>query len=112
MIKRIVILSLYLFSLSSFACDKALPTNDVNFCASFKVAATCYCTTSGLPTGLCQDMNALYNRMITVFGTLRKACEYQRYTSTEDCMDNWNCYRFGGVDSRGRLCSSNKQACK
>ena len=112
MIKRIIVVLMYFFSMSAFSCSNALPTNDVNFCPSFKSVATCYCTSSGLPAGMCQDMNALYNRMISVFGTLRKACEYQHYTSTQDCIDNWNCYRLGGIDSRGRLCSSNQQACK
>lgn len=111
MIKRIFVVCLYFFSLSAFSCSSALPTDHVNFCSSFKTAATCYCTSSGLPAGMCQDMNALYNRLISVFGSLQKACEYQRYTTTQDCMDNWNCYRFGGVDSHGRLCSSNRQAC-
>ena len=120
MINRIFVIFICFFSVSAFAysdalpaiaCPNALPTNDVNFCSSFKSVATCYCTSSGLPSGMCQDVNALYNRMISVFGSLQKACEYQHYTSTQDCMDNWNCYRLGGVDSRGRLCSSNKKAC-
>lgn len=97
---------------TNFACGSALPTNNVNFCSSFEKVAPCYCTSSGLPSGMCQDMDALYKRMIAVFGTLKKACEYQKYTSTQDCVDNWTCYRFGGVDSRGRWCSSNKSACK
>lgn len=110
--KRILAICMYFFGFSAFACTNALPTNDPGFCPSFKVAATCYCTSSGLPAGMCQDMNALYSRMLSVFGSLQKACEYQRYTSTQDCMDNWNCYLFGGIDSRGRLCSSNRQACR
>ncbi len=60
---------------------------------------------------MCQDMNALYNRMIAVFGSLQKACAFQHYTSTQDCIDNWTCYRQGGVDSRGRACSSNRSPC-
>ncbi|WP_173236757.1 hypothetical protein [Legionella antarctica] len=111
MIKRIFGVCMYLFSLSVFSCPGALPTDHVNFCASFRTAATCYCTSSGLPAGMCQDMTALYNRLIGVFGSLQKACEYQRYTTTQDCMDNWNCYRLGGIDSHGRLCSSNQLAC-
>jgi hypothetical protein len=95
----------------ALACAKALPTDSPKFCASFKVAATCYCTSSGLPAGMCQDMNALYKRMVGVFGTLQKACEFQKYTSTQDCMDNWNCYLFGGTDSRGKLCSATKNPC-
>jgi hypothetical protein len=99
-------------SVFAFACSNALPTDNPGFCSSFKSVATCYCTNSGLPSGMCQDMNALYNRMIGMFGSLQKACEFQHYTTTQDCVDNWNCYRLGGVDSRGRLCSSNRNACQ
>lgn len=119
MIKRIFLLSLYLFSLASFAstnmsylaCTNAVPTDNANFCASFRIAAPCYCAESGLPAGMCQDMTKLYERMIAAFGSLKKACEYQRYTSPQDCMDNWNCFRLGGTNSQGRLCSSTGKAC-
>jgi hypothetical protein len=113
MMRRILAVLMCFFSLSAFsaACTNAVPTNDPGFCPSFKTAAICYCIASGLPAIMCQDMNLLYARMISVFGSLRKACEYQKYTPPEDCVDNWNCYRLGDVDSRGRLCSSNKNAC-
>jgi|SRR5580704_4658984 hypothetical protein len=115
MIKRIFVFCMYLFSLSTFAytnilftapspCTDALPTDNKDFCPSFRSAATCYCASSGLPQGMCLDMTALYNRMISVFGSLQKACEYQRYTTTQDCIDNWTCYRSGGIDSHGRIC--------
>lgn len=112
MIKQIFAFFIYFCSFSAFSCINALPTDNVNFCPSFKTAAVCYCTSSGLPGGMCQDMNTLYNRMLSVFGSLQKACEYQKYTSTQDCMDNWNCYRLGGVDSRGRRCSSTGMKCQ
>jgi hypothetical protein len=112
MIKKIVVVIALFFSVSSFACPRAVPTDNVGFCASFKSAATCYCTSSGLPGGMCQDMNQLYLRMLSVFGTLQKACEYQNYTSAQDCMNNWNCYLRGGVDSTGKSCSSTKKACQ
>lgn len=111
MIKGISVVVLFFLSSTVFCCGSALPTNDVNFCPSFKSVATCYCTASGLPAGMCQDMNALYNRLMGVFGSLKKACEYQHYTTPQDCMDNWNCYRIGGTDSRGRLCSATKLPC-
>ena len=102
----------YFLSIPAFACSNALPTDDANFCPSFKSVATCYCVSSGLPSGMCQDMKALYERMINLLGSLKKACEYQHYTSTQDCIDNWNCYRLGGMDSHGRLCSSTGKACQ
>ena len=110
--KKILVGFIYFFSISAFACPMAVPTNNVNFCASFKAVATCHCTSSGLPSGMCQDINALYNRMLIVFGSLQKACEYQHHTSTPICMDNWNCFLHGGVDSRGNVCSSTGMACQ
>ena len=114
MLKGLLAVLLFIVQSSVFAlgCSKASSTDSSDFCPTFKVAATCYCTSSGLPSGMCQDMNALYNRMISVFGSLKKACEFQHYTTPQECIDNWNCYLFGGVDSRGRLCNVNKQPCK
>lgn len=112
MIKLFCAIGMYICSVLAFACPNAVATDDVNFCTSFKSVATCYCTSSGLPSGMCQNMNSLYNRMIIIFGSLQKACEYQHYTSTEDCLNNWNCYRNGGIDSRGKICSSTKLACQ
>lgn len=112
MIKKIAISSMLAFSLSAYSCPSALPTDNVSFCSSFKSVATCYCTSSGLPSGMCQDMNQLYNRMVVVFGSLKKACDYQHYTTPQDCMNNWNCYRTGGVDSTGKQCSSTQRACQ
>ena len=112
MFKNFFVVFAIFFSISSFACPRAVATDDVNFCSSFKSAATCYCTSSGLPAGMCQDMNQLYLRMLSVFGTLQRACEYQTSTSPQDCVNNWNCYLHGGVDSTGKSCSSTQRACQ
>jgi len=115
--KLIHFLFLCLFSVSSFAatiyasCPKAVPTNNPGFCGSFKSVATCHCTSSGLPSGMCQDMNVIYKRMISIFGSVQKACEYQKDTSVQDCMNDWLCYRTGGTDSTGNLCSGTGKAC-
>lgn len=92
-------------------CPHAAPTNALNFCPSFQSVAQCHCTSAGLPSGMCRDVNAIYNRMITVFGSQLKACQYQRDTSVQECMDDWDCYRLGGKDSFGRLCSGTGKAC-
>ncbi len=92
------------------SCPAALATTNVNFCSSFKTAATCYCTSSGLPSGMCQDMKAIYDRMINIFGSQRKACEYQKNTPVQTCMDDWDCYHTGG--NHGGLCSSTGKACE
>lgn len=114
--KKILILIFSCLSFSCFAakssCPQAVPTNDPNFCFSFKSVAECHCTTSGLPRGMCTDMQKIWDRMISVFGTLKAACNYQTDTSPQTCIDDWNCYRIGGKDSRGRLCSATGKSCK
>jgi len=110
--KTLSIALLYCVSMTAMAsCPRAVPTNDSDFCASFKSVAVCHCTSSGIPAGMCTDMNALYSRMISLFGTLQRVCAYQRHTSTQDCIDNWTCYRQGGIDSQGRECSATQKAC-
>lgn len=110
--KNVLAIVFALFSISSFAaCTNALPTNNPGFCASFKVAATCYCVAKGLPAGMCQDMKVLYNRMVGTFGTLDRACAYQNNTSKQECIDDWNCYLGGKTDSQGRACSGTGLAC-
>jgi len=112
MMKKIFIAMMFFISTESFSCNNALPTDDPNFCSSFKSVATCYCTSSGLPSGMCQNMNTLYARMISIFGSLQKACEYQTSTTPQDCVNNWNCYLNGGVDSFGKSCSSTRMPCQ
>ncbi|PJD94414.1 MAG: hypothetical protein CK426_06455 [Legionella sp.] len=114
MIKQLGAAALFFLSGSLFAmvCPSSTSTDNPNFCSSFKTAAICHCTTSGLPAGMCQDMNALYNRMMSVFGSLEQACTYQKHTSRQVCIDSWNCYRRGGVDSSGRACSGSRRACQ
>lgn len=93
-------------------CPQALPTSDAGFCPSFKSVAECHCVESGLPKKMCQDVQVIYNRMIAMFGSVQKACEYQHDTSTQNCIDDWNCYRLGGKDSQGKLCGGTGNACK
>jgi len=105
-------LFVFLFFISSlgFACPQATATNAPNFCATFRVAAKCHCTT-GLPAMMCVKIQTLYQRLLVVFGTLEKACEYQHDTTKEDCMDSWNCYLYGGNNVGGNLCSGTGRAC-
>jgi hypothetical protein len=110
--KKLIVFFFIVFSGYNYACERALPVDHPQFCLSFKSVASCHCTTSGLPYGMCQDVHMLYNRMIAVFKTLEKACQYQQHTSPQDCMNNWNCYLKGGVDSEGHLCSSTGRACE
>jgi hypothetical protein len=110
--KKIWVTLMWCFSISALACPNALPTDDVNFCASFKTAASCYCSDQGVPFGMCQDMHVLYNRMMVVFKTIDRACEFQHYTSKQNCIDNWRCYLAGGTDSTGRSCGATQLPCE
>lgn len=116
--KRTLILLACAFSMSSFAggallkCPQALPTDSPKFCPSFKSVAECHCVSAGLPKMMCQNVESIYTRMISMFGSLQKACEYQKDTTVQTCIDDWNCYRKGGKDSQGRLCSSTGKSCR
>ncbi|CDZ77170.1 hypothetical protein BN59_01452 [Legionella massiliensis] len=115
MLKKLGLIAIFsLFISLSFAatsCLKAKPTNDPLFCASFKSVAKCHCVEFGLPSGMCEDMNQLYWRIVAMYGSLEQACKRQHETSAQDCMDNWHCFRDGGMDSQGRICSSNYSSC-
>jgi hypothetical protein len=93
------------------SCTKALPSNHQKFCSTFRNAAECACTSSGLPNSMCQNMKSLHERMITVFSSELEACKYQHDTTTQNCLDGWACYRRGGKDSHGRLCQTNGASC-
>jgi hypothetical protein len=113
--KLFLIASIFLssfFSVSSMACPGATEINGSGFCSSFQIAAQCHCTSSGLPSGMCNNMNLLYDRMVSMFGSLQRACEYQHDTSTQNCIDSWNCYRQGGTTSQNLLCSGTGHSCQ
>jgi hypothetical protein len=100
------------FSSISVSCSAALPSNEPGFCESFHVAAECYCSSSGLPRKMCNNMALLYQRMIAMLGSLENACRFQNNTSYQECIDDWVCYRSGGKNSRGELCSGTGNACE
>ena len=116
MIKKVAILFFCFFSISSYAsmmaCPAATSSSNPGFCSSFKLAAQCHCTSSGLPTGMCMNMKLLYTRMISTFGSVQRACEFQHDTSVQNCVDDWTCYRTGGKNSQNELCSSTGNACE
>lgn len=112
--KIFIILSFLAFSAVSHAnhCSDALPTNTNGFCNSFKSVAACYCTSKGLPRGMCNDMKTIYKRMIGFYGSIENACRFQRDTTTQTCIDDWNCYLYGGVDSNNQPCDGTGLACE
>ena len=116
MIKMIVCTVSLVFSMMTCAafsasCPHAEPSNSPGFCASFKVSAKCYCMSSKLSEGMCADMKLLYTRMISIFGTVQRACDFQRDTSPSDCVDAWHCFLDGGMTSSGGLCNATGASC-
>ncbi len=111
MMKTLFFIAVAFFSFSSFACSNASPTDDVSFCATFKTAAACYCSES-LPGCSRLSMDRIYSLLITRYRTLEAACNSQHHTDAQTCIDDWNCYRLGGIDSQGRACSSTQLPCQ
>ena len=117
MTKNTLILFFGLFLIASFstafsACPQATSASAPGFCSSFKLAAQCHCASAGLPKGMCLNMKSIYDRMISMFGSAQRACEYQRDTSVQNCMDAWACYRSGGKTSQNVMCSGTGSACE
>ena len=104
-------LFLSLFSIKSFACAQALPVDDPGFCQSFSDVARCYCQSQGLPARMCANVQLIYNRMISTFGSIDRACRYQKENTYQNCLDDWQCFLHGGVLPDGRVCSGTGQAC-
>lgn len=114
MIKKIFVTALFCLSTATFACGQAVPTTAANFCSSFQSVAMCHCnekTSPPLRPIVCANMGSLYTAMMARFHNLTAACQYQKDTTTQECIDDWNCYRNGGVNSQGAACSGNRKAC-
>lgn len=98
-------------SVSQADCPSADPASP-GFCDAFKAASVCYCTSyATLPKNRCSNMALVYKMMVASLGTLQRACDFQRNTSAQECIDDWNCYNYGGVTSTGQLCNGNGHAC-
>lgn len=114
MIKKIIATAICLFSFSCFsmtlACPSALPTTHPGFCASFASVASCHCS-STLPKKMCENIDQIYKLMIARYGSIEVACKFQKETTPQDCLDDWHCYRIGGKNSKGGLCSSTGKPC-
>lgn len=113
MIRKMVALAICLFSFSSFAmtsCPQAFPASQPGFCETFKTSVTCFCAQT-LPQKLCENINQVYQLMIARYGSVEIACKFQRETSIQVCIDDWRCYKNGGVDSQGGPCNGSGSAC-
>lgn len=101
------------WSLVTFAgvCPQTQQYDTPQFCQEFENIARCHCANSGLPARMCQKVDLIYSRMISTFGTIEKACRFQKDTSTQNCIDAWQCYLKGGQLADGRLCNGTGNAC-
>ena len=116
MVRVVVFICTTLLSIASFAvplssCPVASAIDGPGFCSSFKVAGQFHCA-AHLPKGMCTNMKSLYDRMTALYGSLARACESQHDTTTQKCIDAWNCYRLGGTTSQNELCSGTGSACE
>lgn len=93
-------------------CPNATSASSPNFCDSFKIAAECHCRASGLRPEMCTNYEMIYKRMMVTFGSLQRACEFQHDISTQECIDDWNCFRLGKTTSQAELCSGTGNACQ
>ena len=108
-------ISVITFLLSSMgyaaSCPQAVAFDDPGFCQSFQNVAQCHCQSSGLPARMCNNIQLVYKRMISTFGSIERACKYQKDTSYENCIQDWKCYLSGGSTADVHLCSGTGQAC-
>jgi hypothetical protein len=122
LMKKMLTLCLVMLSLISTAhasvpkqrhatCPQAVSSGDAAFCGSFHSVANCHCVESGVPVN-CDDLGALYDYMVAIFGSLDAACSFQEDTDKQTCIDDWNCYRNGGSNSLGQMCNASGNACQ
>jgi len=131
MIRKMLLFILFFSSISAFAttdvvsqylphpqvpaCDPhASISSSPDFCATFPPAATCNCINHKMTPAFCASMSNIYDVMMqTYHNNLADACnnpKAQTITSTQECIDDWNCYWHGGTSSTG-LCNGTGAAC-
>jgi hypothetical protein len=131
MIRKVLLFTLFFFNISTFAstdvvsqylpshqktaCDPhAAISSASNFCATFPPAATCNCENHGMTPAFCSDMTNIYTAMMqTYHHNLADACnnpKAQTVSSTQECIDDWNCYWSGGISTTGK-CNATGLAC-
>lgn len=95
-------------------CAQAVPTETAGFCASFASIAQCHCSVChGLPSGMCTNMETVYTRMIAAYKSVSAACLAQKdIVDPAVCMDDWKCYRDGGLNSKGLPCNATGRSCR
>jgi hypothetical protein len=92
-------------------CPATPPYDSPQYCTSFENIARCYCMNSGLSAKICNDVHLIYDRMVATFGSLDRACKFQKNSSYQQCMDSWICYLKGGQAKDGTLCNGTGLPC-
>lgn len=98
-------------SFSSWSCPQADAYDTPQFCSLFESIAKCHCQATGLPARLCSNVPQIYARMLATFGSIEKACRYQKDTSYQSCLEAWQCYQKGGQLPDGRICNGTGLPC-
>lgn len=111
------VISKYVSSSNVKACNPyASISSAPDFCQTFPPAAACNCTNHGMTPAVCDpnDLTNLYKMMMqTYHHNLADACNNpraQQLTSTQECIDDWNCYWDGGTSTTGK-CNATGIAC-
>lgn len=110
-LKPVLVFTMLTSSIFASNCPQAVPASTPEFCGSFQHVAQCHCQASGLPAKMCQNVTMVYKRMVNTFGSLERACQYQKDTSYETCIEDWRCYQQGGLTNDGQLCNGSGLAC-
>lgn len=102
-LRKIILLGCFLSPISyAGSCPQAVAIDDPGFCQSFAQVAQCHCQSSGLPARMCNNVQLVYQRMISTFGSIERACNYQKDTSYQNCIADWKCYLSGGSTPEGK----------
>lgn len=101
----------YALSFVSWSCQQTNAYDSPEFCSLFESIAKCHCQATGLPAKLCSNVPQIYSRMIATFGSIQKACRYQKDTSVQSCLEAWQCYQKGGQLPDGRICNGSGLPC-
>ena len=99
------------FSGISFACPKVSAYDTPEFCGMFESIARCHCQASGLSAKMCSNVPLIYSRMLSTFGSIERACRFQKDTTPQNCIDAWQCYLKGGQLANGQVCNGTGSPC-
>ncbi len=94
-------------------CPKTKPMDSKKFCSSFEGVVKCVCLANIHSSFMCRSMSVIYMTILAKFGSIEKFCndKHQYRVPPQQCIDEWNCYRNGGKNSQGVLCSGTGNRC-